>query len=79
MREDVLACIRDYFEKSKITFRESALTEPIFDSGLDSLDFAALVAKLEVELGFDPFAQSELAVYPQTLEAFVDVYVGFGN
>jgi acyl carrier protein len=44
------------------------------DSGLDSLGFAVLVARLEDRLGIDPFTASEDAMFPQTLGDFVKVY-----
>jgi len=47
---------------------------PLLDSGLDSLGFAILVARLEDELGFDPFAASEEAHFPVTLGEFIRVY-----
>jgi len=44
------------------------------DSGLDSLGFAVLVARLEDTLGVDPFTASDEAVFPLTLGDFVNVY-----
>lgn len=49
----------------------------LLDCGLDSLAFAALVAKLEEDLGYDPFALSPNPVYPQTFSEFVRVYEQF--
>lgn len=46
----------------------------LLESGLDSLGFAILVARLEEELGFDPFSMMEEPVYPTTFKAFIDVY-----
>jgi len=46
----------------------------LLDSGLDSLGFAILVARLEEELGFDPFVEMEEAVYPTTFAEFVSIY-----
>jgi Phosphopantetheine attachment site len=46
----------------------------LLDSGLDSLGFAILVARLEDAIGFDPFAASEEAYFPVTLGDFVRVY-----
>ena len=46
----------------------------LLDSGLDSLGFAILVARLEEELGFDPFVEMEEAVYPTTFAEFVNIY-----
>ncbi len=50
----------------------------VFESGLDSLGFAILVAKLEETLGFDPFVAMAEPVYPATLGDFIDVYVAHG-
>jgi acyl carrier protein len=44
------------------------------DSGLDSLCFAILVARLEDKLGFDPFTSSEDVNFPITLGDFVALY-----
>lgn len=46
----------------------------VFESGLDSLGFAVLVAKLEDTLGFDPFVSMAEPIYPVTLGEFVDIY-----
>jgi len=46
----------------------------LLDSGLDSLGFAVLVARLEESLGFDPFAQSDIPSYPRTVSDFVSMY-----
>jgi acyl carrier protein len=46
----------------------------LLDSGLDSLGFAILVARLEGELGYDPFTISNDAYYPVTFGEFVRFY-----
>ncbi|QDV42293.1 hypothetical protein Enr13x_21380 [Stieleria neptunia] len=46
----------------------------LLESGLDSLDFAIVVARLERELGFDPFSQSDQPIYPHTFQDLIDVY-----
>lgn len=46
----------------------------LLDSGLDSLGFAVLVARLEAKLGIDPFTASEDALFPVTFGDFVKVY-----
>jgi acyl carrier protein len=46
----------------------------LLDSGVDSLGFAILVARLEEELGFDPFSESDQPYYPKTFGEFVDFY-----
>lgn len=44
------------------------------ESGLDSLCFAILVARLEDKLGYDPFATSGDISFPVTLGDFVGFY-----
>lgn len=44
------------------------------NSGLDSLCFAIIVARLEDELGVDPFTASEEVYFPVTLGDFVSLY-----
>ncbi len=46
----------------------------LLDSGLDSLGFAVLVARLEDRLGVDPFTASDDALFPVTFGDFVKVY-----
>ena len=46
----------------------------LLDSGLDSLCFAIVVARLEDELGDDPFATSEDVEFPVTFGDFVRFY-----
>lgn len=46
----------------------------LVDSGLDSLCFAIVVARLEDALGFDPFSTSEGTDFPVTLGDFIKFY-----
>lgn len=49
----------------------------LLESGLDSLGFAILVARLEEELGYDPFVMMDEPVYPRTLGEFIEIYQRF--
>lgn len=49
----------------------------LLETGLDSLGFAILVAKLEEKLGYDPFVLMKEPVYPRDLGEFVDIYARF--
>ena len=51
----------------------------LLESGLDSLSFAILVAKLEEELGYDPFTLMDEPVYPQTLIELISIYEKFSK
>ena len=46
----------------------------LLDSGLDSLCFAVLVARLEDKLGIDPFSTSDEVAFPVTLGDFIEAY-----
>ncbi|HUB86042.1 MAG TPA: acyl carrier protein [Rhizomicrobium sp.] len=46
----------------------------LLESGLDSLCFAIIVARLEDELGVDPFSAAEDVYFPVTLGDFVKFY-----
>ena len=46
----------------------------LLESGLDSLCFAILVARLEQRLGFDPFSAEEDVYFPVTFGDFVQFY-----
>jgi acyl carrier protein len=46
----------------------------LLDSGLDSLCFAIIVARLEDALGFDPFSTAEEVYFPLTLGDFIKFY-----
>ena len=54
----------------------ATLTEDLvlLESGLDSLSFAILVARLEDALGVDPFSAAEDVNFPVTLGDFVRIY-----
>lgn len=64
---------------SSLQCEELADDTVLLNSGLDSLGFAILVARLEEELGFDPFVEMEEAVYPTTFGEFVAVYENRAN
>ena len=46
----------------------------LLDSGLDSLCFAIVVARLENSLGVDPFTEDEDARFPITFGDFIRFY-----
>jgi acyl carrier protein len=67
-------------EMRKVADEQSKTLAPLnddlvlLDSGLDSLCFAVLVARLEDKLGVDPFTASDDVAFPVTLADFVQVY-----
>jgi acyl carrier protein len=59
----------------------SALSDnlKLLESGLDSLSFAIIVARLEDTLGIDPFNAAETVEFPVTFGDFVGLYENFGR
>jgi acyl carrier protein len=47
---------------------------PLLDTGLDSLSFAIIVARLEESLGVDPFSAAQGARFPATVGDFIQFY-----
>ena len=47
---------------------------PLLDSGLDSLCIAILVAKLDDELGIDPFSGDGPSAFPVTVGDLIKAY-----
>jgi hypothetical protein len=75
----ITQAMRDIAETSGATL-VSPLTEStvLLESGIDSLGFAILVARLEDELGYDPFTMMADPIYPRTFGEFVAIYRKFG-
>jgi len=46
----------------------------LINSGLDSLCLAVIVARLEDELGLDPFSSMDILEFPKTIGDFVGLY-----
>lgn len=67
-------------EMSRIASEQKKAAAPLIDSlalvdsGLDSLGFAILVARLEDRLGLDPFSASEEISFPVTLGDLIALY-----
>ncbi len=76
------ARIRELFEEVLAASGESLRSQLTADSvlletGLDSLGFAILVARLEEDLGYDPFVKLAEPVYPRTFGEFLEIYERF--
>ena len=76
VREVILELFEEALEATESELQCSELKDDtvLLDSGLDSLGFAILVARLEEELEFDPFVEMEEPVYPTTFGDFVAIY-----
>lgn len=73
-RLTVLAAIEQVAKEQNKTLRTLTDDLELMESGLDSLCFAILVARLEDELGFDPFSAADDVVFPVTLGEFIEAY-----
>ena len=68
------------FEINEVAVEQGKTVAPLtdelvlLDSGLDSLCFAILVARLEDRLGVDPFTAAEDVYFPVTFGDFVKFY-----
>ena len=56
------------------TLRTLSDEDVLLETGLDSLGFAILVARLDEELGYDPFSDASDPYYPVTFGDFVSFY-----
>ncbi len=70
----ITAEIQKVAEEQKIILMPLKDDLILLDSGLDSLCFAILVARLEDALGVDPFSASDDVSFPVTLGDFVKAY-----
>ena len=73
-RSSIFSAIRTIAEEQGTTLPPLTEDLVLLESGLDSLGFAILIARLEVELGTDPFASVDLAEFPVTLGDLVRLY-----
>ena len=74
VRSTVVSQFEQVAQEQKVTLPLLTDELVLLDSGLDSLGFAILVARLEDTLGYDPFSSSEDVFFPVTLGDFIRVY-----
>ena len=74
VRSEIFAAMQQIAEEQKITLPPLRDDLSLHDTGFDSLAFAILVARLEDDLGIDPFTIAEDAAFPSTVGEFVRVY-----
>jgi acyl carrier protein len=74
MREAIIGEIKAIAQEQNKKLAPLSDELVLLDSGLDSLCFAILVARLEDRFGIDPFSNAEEAVFPVTLGDFVGLY-----
>ena len=70
----IFSAMQQIAEEQKVTLPPLQDDLSLHDTGFDSLAFAILVARLEDDLGIDPFTIAEDAAFPSTVGEFVRVY-----
>jgi acyl carrier protein len=74
IRSEVLTQVNEVADRQGKLLAPLADDLALLDSGLDSLCFAIIVARLEDTLGIDPFSASEDVGFPVTLGEFIQFY-----
>ena len=78
IRSRILTSIHELLAEKNIEPKEPIDDNTVLlSTGLDSLGFAVLVVRLELELGFDPFVAMQEPFYPRTLSEFVRMYESY--
>ena len=73
-KSKIIATMKQIAEEQKISLPPLDDDLSLNETGLDSLAFAILIARLEDDLGLDPFTSSEDAAYPLTVGDLVRAY-----
>ncbi|MBL8370325.1 MAG: acyl carrier protein [Burkholderiaceae bacterium] len=80
MKEKILSLMLEIASENDVKLDSEIKSETVLlESGLDSLGFAILIARLEEELGYDPFTMMDEPVYPQTFGQLVEIYERFAS
>jgi acyl carrier protein len=74
VKSRIFNAMQQIAEEQKITLPPLQDDLSLHETGFDSLAFAILVARLEDDLGIDPFTLAEDAAFPLTVGDFVRAY-----
>jgi hypothetical protein len=74
IRTAILAAITQVAEEQGKRMAPLSDRLPLMDSGLDSLCIAIIVARLDDELGLDPFGNADEGTLPVTIGDFIRIY-----
>jgi acyl carrier protein len=74
VRLRIISAIQQIANEQHVTLPPLDDNLSLHETGFDSLAFAILVARLEDDLGVDPFTISEDASFPLTIGDFVRAY-----
>ena len=70
----IFAAMERIAEEQQVSLPPLGDNLSLHETGFDSLAFAILVARLEDDLGIDPFTISQDAAFPLTVGDFVRAY-----
>jgi hypothetical protein len=74
LRSEIISQFESVAREQKQKLAQLSDDLVLMESGLDSLCFAVIVARLEVKLGLDPFTDAEDVQFPVTLSDFIRIY-----
>jgi acyl carrier protein len=74
VKSEILSLFEEVASEQQRTLAPLANGLGLLESGLDSLCFAIIVARLEDRLGLDPFSSVEDAGFPVTVGDFIKLY-----
>jgi acyl carrier protein len=74
IRSDITALFTEVAREQRKTLAPLSDDLGLLDTGLDSLCFAIIVARLEDRLGVDPFDAEDEVQFPVTVGDFVTLY-----
>ena len=74
VRLKIIEAMKRIASEQRVALPELTDDLSLHETGFDSLAFAILVARLEDELGVDPFTISEDVSFPATVGDFVRAY-----
>lgn len=74
VRSRIFSAMHQIAEEQKVTLPPLQDDLHLQDTGFDSLAFAILVARLEDDLGIDPFSIAEDTAFPSTVGEFIRAY-----
>jgi acyl carrier protein len=74
IKSEITTVFESVAREQKKTLPPLSDAMPLERTGLDSLCFAIIVARLEDKLGVDPFSADEDVAFPVTVGEFVALY-----
>jgi acyl carrier protein len=74
VRSRIFSAMQEIAEEQQVKLPPLQDDLLLHETGFDSLAFAILVARLEDDLGIDPFTIAEDAAFPSTVGEFIRAY-----